>query len=80
MADRRVIVSERDPAKLREIAEQWLACFERRDLDALLALSSTTVSFDSPSNETSDPLHRSRRERARVTLVHANDHRTRSSP
>jgi heme-degrading monooxygenase HmoA/ketosteroid isomerase-like protein len=39
---------DRDPAKLRAIAEQWLACFERRDLDALLALYADDATHTSP--------------------------------
>jgi ketosteroid isomerase-like protein len=37
-------VSER----LRNIAEYWLACFERRDLDGLLALYADDASHTSP--------------------------------
>lgn len=37
-----------DPATLRSIAEQWLACFERRDLDGLLALYADDATHTSP--------------------------------
>ena len=37
-----------DPATLRAIAEAWLGCFERRDLDGLLALYAETATHTSP--------------------------------
>ncbi|HTL35541.1 MAG TPA: nuclear transport factor 2 family protein [Kofleriaceae bacterium] len=37
-----------DPAQLRSIAEKWLACFERRDLDGLLALYADDATHTSP--------------------------------
>lgn len=37
-----------DPTTLRAIAERWLACFERRDLDALLALYADDATHTSP--------------------------------
>lgn len=37
-----------DPATLRSIAERWLACFERRDLDGLLALYADDATHTSP--------------------------------
>jgi heme-degrading monooxygenase HmoA/ketosteroid isomerase-like protein len=37
-----------DPAQLVAIAEQWLACFERRDLDGLLALYAEDATHTSP--------------------------------
>jgi heme-degrading monooxygenase HmoA/ketosteroid isomerase-like protein len=40
--------TDRDPAKLRGIAERWLACFERRDLDGLLALYADDATHSSP--------------------------------
>jgi heme-degrading monooxygenase HmoA/ketosteroid isomerase-like protein len=39
---------DRDPAALRGIAERWLACFARRDLEALLALYSDDATHTSP--------------------------------
>lgn len=36
------------PAVLRRIAEQWLDCFERRDLDGLLALYAKDATHTSP--------------------------------
>lgn len=39
---------DHDPATLRDIAERWLACFERRDLDALLALYADDATHTSP--------------------------------
>lgn len=39
---------EVDPAKLRTIAVHWLACFERRDLDGLLALYADDATHTSP--------------------------------
>jgi heme-degrading monooxygenase HmoA/ketosteroid isomerase-like protein len=39
---------DRDPARLRKIAEQWLACFARRDLDGLLALYHDDATHTSP--------------------------------
>jgi ketosteroid isomerase-like protein len=36
------------PATLRRIAESWLACFERRDLDGLLALYADDATHTSP--------------------------------
>jgi ketosteroid isomerase-like protein len=44
-------MSDRDanrPATLRSIAEQWLACFERRDLEGLLALYADDATHTSP--------------------------------
>jgi heme-degrading monooxygenase HmoA/ketosteroid isomerase-like protein len=40
--------TDRDPAKLRGIAERWLACFEHRDLDGLLALYADDATHTSP--------------------------------
>jgi heme-degrading monooxygenase HmoA len=40
--------SDRDPAKLRAIAERWLACFAARDLDGLLALYADNATHTSP--------------------------------
>ncbi len=40
--------TNRDPARLVEIAKQWLACFERRDLDGLLALYAEDATHTSP--------------------------------
>jgi heme-degrading monooxygenase HmoA/ketosteroid isomerase-like protein len=40
--------TDRDPAKLRAIAERWLACFEQRDLDGLLALYADDATHTSP--------------------------------
>jgi ketosteroid isomerase-like protein len=37
-----------DPASLRAIAERWLACFEQRDLDGLLALYADDATHTSP--------------------------------
>lgn len=37
-----------DPAALRKIAEAWLACFDRRDLDGLLALYADDAVHTSP--------------------------------
>src|SRR6185503_14452414 len=37
-----------EPASLRAIAERWLACFERRDLDGLLALYADDATHTSP--------------------------------
>jgi heme-degrading monooxygenase HmoA/ketosteroid isomerase-like protein len=39
---------DHDPAQLRAIAERWLACFERRDLDGLLALYADNATHTSP--------------------------------
>lgn len=47
MADRHVN-SSIEPAALRCIAEDWLACFERRDLDGLLALYADDATHTSP--------------------------------
>ncbi len=47
--------SDRDPARLRDIAERWLACFERRDLDALLALYADAATHSSPKIRTLHP-------------------------
>jgi ketosteroid isomerase-like protein len=41
-------MSAQDPARLRAIAERWLACFERRDLDRLLALYAEDATHSSP--------------------------------
>jgi ketosteroid isomerase-like protein len=40
--------TDRDPARLLAIAESWLACFERRDLDGLLALYADDATHTSP--------------------------------
>ena len=40
--------TNRDPAALCAIANAWLACFERRDLDGLLALYSDDATHTSP--------------------------------
>jgi heme-degrading monooxygenase HmoA len=40
--------TDRDPAKLRGIAERWLSCFEHRDLDGLLALYADDATHTSP--------------------------------
>jgi len=40
--------TDRDPAKLRGIAERWLSAFEHRDLDALLALYAENATHTSP--------------------------------
>ena len=40
--------TDRDPAGPRAIAERWLACFERRDLDGLLALYADSATHTSP--------------------------------
>ena len=40
--------TDRDPARLVTIAEQWLACFDRRDLDGLLALYADDATHTSP--------------------------------
>lgn len=37
-----------DPGVLRSIAERWLACFERRELDGLLALYADDATHTSP--------------------------------
>ncbi|HUJ59553.1 MAG TPA: nuclear transport factor 2 family protein [Kofleriaceae bacterium] len=39
---------DRDPARLRAIAERWLDCFARRDLDGLLALYADHAEHTSP--------------------------------
>ncbi len=39
---------DRDPAALRAIAERWLACFARRDLDGLLALYADHATHTTP--------------------------------
>jgi heme-degrading monooxygenase HmoA/limonene-1,2-epoxide hydrolase len=39
---------DRDPQALRAIAESWLACFARRDLDGLLALYADDATHTSP--------------------------------
>jgi hypothetical protein len=39
---------DRDPARLRGIAERWLLCFERRELDGLLALYADDAIHTSP--------------------------------
>ncbi len=39
---------DRDPATLRAIAENWLDCFARRDLDGLLALYADDATHTSP--------------------------------
>ena len=40
--------TDQDPARLRAIAERWLDCFERRDLDGLLALYADDATHTSP--------------------------------
>jgi heme-degrading monooxygenase HmoA/ketosteroid isomerase-like protein len=40
--------TDRDPARLRGIAERWLLCFERRELDGLLALYADDATHTSP--------------------------------
>jgi ketosteroid isomerase-like protein len=45
MSDRQQIV---EPRSLRAIAEHWLSCFERRDLDGLLALYADDATHTSP--------------------------------
>jgi ketosteroid isomerase-like protein len=40
--------TDRDSARLLAIAEAWLACFERRDLDGLLALYADDATHTSP--------------------------------
>jgi heme-degrading monooxygenase HmoA/ketosteroid isomerase-like protein len=40
--------SNRDPARLVTIAERWLDCFARRDLDGLLALYADDATHTSP--------------------------------
>ncbi|HEY5949601.1 MAG TPA: nuclear transport factor 2 family protein, partial [Kofleriaceae bacterium] len=40
--------TNRDPARLVEIARRWLACFEARDLDGLLALYADDATHTSP--------------------------------
>ena len=40
--------ADRDPARLVEIARRWLACFEHRDLDGLLALYADDATHASP--------------------------------
>jgi heme-degrading monooxygenase HmoA/ketosteroid isomerase-like protein len=40
--------TDRDPAKLRAIAERWLACFDNRDLDGLLSLYADDATHTSP--------------------------------
>jgi heme-degrading monooxygenase HmoA/ketosteroid isomerase-like protein len=44
-----------DPATLRTIAETWLACFERRDLDGLLALYADNATHTSPKIRVRNP-------------------------
>jgi heme-degrading monooxygenase HmoA len=39
---------DRDPSKLRAIAERWLACFAARDLDGLVALYADDATHTSP--------------------------------
>jgi heme-degrading monooxygenase HmoA len=39
---------DRDPARVRGIAEAWLDCFARRDLDGLLALYADDATHSSP--------------------------------
>jgi heme-degrading monooxygenase HmoA/ketosteroid isomerase-like protein len=46
---------DRDPARTRAIAERWLACFEARDLDGLLALYADDATHTSPKIRTRDP-------------------------
>jgi heme-degrading monooxygenase HmoA/ketosteroid isomerase-like protein len=40
--------TDRDPGAVRRIAERWLACFDQRDLDALLALYADDATHTSP--------------------------------
>jgi len=40
--------TDRDSGRLLAIAEAWLACFERRDLDGLLALYADDATHTSP--------------------------------
>ena len=40
--------SDADPSALRAIAERWLACFDARDLDGLLALYADDAVHTSP--------------------------------
>ena len=40
--------TDHDPAQLRAIANRWLACFEHRDLDGLLALYADDATHTSP--------------------------------
>jgi heme-degrading monooxygenase HmoA/ketosteroid isomerase-like protein len=40
--------TDRDPGKLLGIAERWLLCFERRELDGLLALYADDATHTSP--------------------------------
>lgn len=40
--------TDRDPATLHAIAGRWLACFDRRDLDGLLALYADDATHTSP--------------------------------
>lgn len=42
------VATDRDPARLRAIAERWLDCFARRDLDGLLALYADHATHTSP--------------------------------
>jgi hypothetical protein len=39
---------DHDPARLRGIAERWLLCFERRELDSLLSLYADDATHTSP--------------------------------
>ena len=54
MSDRQEIVERDSPhladrrAELVAIAERWLTCFERRDLDGLLALYAESATHTSP--------------------------------
>jgi ketosteroid isomerase-like protein len=42
------VESDSDPARLRGIAERWLLCFEKRELDGLLALYADDATHTSP--------------------------------
>lgn len=46
---------DRDPARVRSIAEAWLDRFERRDLDGLLALYADDATHASPKIRTRHP-------------------------
>jgi hypothetical protein len=47
--------TERDPARLRGIAERWLSCFEQRALDGLLALYADNAIHTSPKIRARNP-------------------------
>jgi heme-degrading monooxygenase HmoA/ketosteroid isomerase-like protein len=50
-----IVRGDRDPARLRAIAERWLACFTQRDLDGLLALYADDAMHTSPKIRARDP-------------------------